>query len=499
MSNPIETVRTVHVFKSKYIRKDGKQTWSYRFENPYRRADGKREFTTQSGFSTKTAAQKAGQTEFDLVYKKIAPEVRKSDDRISSLCFRDYIEHYWMPYQAKLVKETTLHGYQKRFKNILFPKFEKTAIKDITTDMLEHFFIEEIYKESEYSNHTLLNLRALIRQVFNFAVKNGHLASNPMELAAPHNPRLEPNVIKRHQSRNAIDRETMKKIYERYPKGTNEHLSLKLLELTGMRLGEAFALDWKDISFDNHCIYVVRQIQRKTSAFQPSTREAELMEEFPRLKSFQWYISNPKYESRRAIPMPAELEQLLKEEFECQEANRMKYDTMYKKYYYTRRGEGITYKDFHSFNTRTSQINGEIVEYYENGILNEIGVGCEFNPVLRRADGTYYNPGNTQYYSRKIHGYEGNELISATFNIHSLRHTYASRMRATGIDNHIIQSLLGHRNPSTTTKVYMHIEENEFARVTRQINSNIDLTALIDRLSEEDKLELKKRLSATGL
>lgn len=497
MSTTIETTRTVHVFKSKYTKKDGQQTWSYRFENPDRNKEGKRTFVTKSGFSTKKEAQKAGQAEFDRLYKNFTPTIRTIDERVSALCFQDYINHYWMPYKGKYVKATTLYGYQKRFKSILFPAFGYIAIKDITIEKLEEFFNEYIYKKSEYSNHTLLNLRALMRQVFQYAVRNGHLTENPMLLATPHNPRLQPDVVKRGQSRVAIDRDTMNRIYEKYPKGTNEHLSLKLLELTGMRLGEAFGLDWKDISFENHCIFLVRQIQRKTPKFSPSEREAELMKKHPLLREFQWYISNPKYESRRAIPMTAELEQLLKEELECQQANRKKYGNKYKRYYYTRRGEGGTYTDFHSFNTRTSQINGEIVEDYENGILNEIGVGEEFNPVLRRADGTYYNPGNTQYYSRKIHGFEGSELISSTFNIHSLRHTYASRMRSQGFDAYIVQGLMGHKNPSTTTKVYMHLEENVFAQVTKQINSVRDLSAFIDSLSKEERNELMNRLTTT--
>jgi integrase len=497
MSTTIETTRTVHVFKSKYTKKDGQRTWSYRFEKPYRRENGKRTFVTKSGFTTKKDAQKAGQAEFDRVYKKVSPAPRKTDDRIANLCFEDYINHYWIPYQSQLVKDTTMHGYRKRFNNILFPKFGKTALKDITIEVLEKFFNEELYKKSAYSNHTLLNLRALMRQVLRFAVKNEHLAYNPMELTTPHNPRLQPDVVKRSQSRNAIDRDTMNKIYERYPKGTNENLALKLLELTGMRLGEAFGLDWKDISFENHCIFLVRQIQRRTPEFTPSERESELMGKHPLLKEFKWYISNPKHESRRAIPMTIELEKLLRDEWECQQANRNKYGNKYKKYYYTRRGEGKTYTDFQSFNICTSQINGEIVEEFENGILNEIGVGYEFNPVLRRADGTYYNSGNTQYISRKVHGYEGSELISASFNIHSLRHTYASRMRSQGFDDYIVQGLMGHKNPSTTTRVYMHLEEDKFAQVTKEINTVRDFSAFVDSLSEEERNELMNRLTTT--
>ncbi len=499
MSKVIETVRTVHIFKSKYKRKDGKETWSYRFEMPYRRADGKRDFATKSGFATKKIAQQAGQEEFDRVYKGVEPTlIKKSDERVSNLRFEDYIKNYWLPYKVKFVKDTTLHGYHKKFKSILFPKFGNTALKDISTDKLEEFFNTEIYLNSKLSNHTLLNLRALMRQIFRYAVKSGHLDTNPMLLATPHNPRIQPNVVKRGQFRDAIDDDTLKKIYELYPKGTLEHLALKTLQLTGMREGECFALDWRDISFENHCIYLVRQIQRRTPTFTPNDWEKNLFAEHSALRNFKWYISNPKYESRRAIPMTKELEQLLKDEWECQQANRKKYGDKYKKYYYTRRTAPHYYRDFHSFNTRISQFKGEIVTEFENGILNEIGIGYEFNPVFRRENGAYYTSGNTKYLARKIHGFEGNELISSTFNIHSLRHTYASSMRSMGFENYIVQSLMGHKNPSTTTQVYMHLEENVFTQVANTVNTMGSIEALVNNLTNEQFEELKKYVKVKG-
>lgn len=494
MSKVIETVRTVHIFKSKYKRKDGKETWSYRFEMPYRRADGKRDFATKSGFATKTAAQTAGQREFNRIYNGVAPKVTKSDNRVAKLRFEDYITHYWCPYKVNLVKDTTFQGYKKRFKSILFPKFGNMAIEDITTDVLEEFLNTEIYLNSEFSNHTLLNLRALLKQIFTFAVKNGHLETNPMILATPHNPRIPPNKVKRGQKRTAIDDNTLKQIYEMYPKGTLQHLALKIVQLTGMRLGECFALDWRDICFENHTIYLVRQIQRKSSEFKPNLWEQELIDQTPELANFKWYISNPKYESRRALPMTKELEDLLKAEWDCQQANRKTFGDKYKKFYYTRRTPPVYYNNFNAFNSRTSQVKGEIVNDFENGMLNELGVGYEFNPVFRRVNGDYFTSGNTQHLSRRVHGYEGNELISSSFNIHSLRHTFASHMRAVGFEPHIVQSLMGHKNPSTTTQVYMHLEENEFNQVAKTVNTMGSVDALINNLTNEQLEELLNKL-----
>ena len=100
-----------------------------------------------------------------------------------------------------------------------------------------------------------------------------------------------------------------------------------------------------------------------------------------------------------------------------------------------------------------------------------------------------------KYVARKIHGFEGNELISSTFNVHSLRHTYASQMRSMGFENYIVQSLMGHKNPSTTTKVYMHLEENVFSQVAQTVNTMGRVEAIYNNLTTEQKEEMKKLLS----
>ncbi|MBR6568478.1 MAG: tyrosine-type recombinase/integrase [Clostridia bacterium] len=51
--------------------------------------------------------------------------------------------------------------------------------------------------------------------------------------------------------------------------------------------------------------------------------------------------------------------------------------------------------------------------------------------------------------------------IYEDFNIHSLRHTFSSNLRAQNYPEHIIQELMGHKSP-TETKTYMHLTEDEF-------------------------------------
>lgn len=491
MSRTNETKRVVHVFKSKYKRKDGSTTWSYRFEMPYRTKDGKREFATKSGFLSKKSALKAGEQYFDELYKGFTPTTR-TDSKTSRMRFSDYIEDIWIPYKRSLVKESTMYGYEKLFKNLILPKFGNRALADITTTEIESFLNNDIYMNSTTSNCTLRNIRALLRQVFEYAVKCEHIAKNPVSTATMHNVRKQPNKIKSGQMRNAITTEVLDQIYELYPNGCQQNLAIKLMENCGLRLAEVFALTWNDISFETHTMFVVRQVQRRTKSYTPNEWEQKQINEHPVLADFKYYVSNPKYESKRAVPLTLEVEQLLKNELICQKANRKKYGEKFKRYFYTRRTTPVYFTDFTSFNSRTTRT---VADDYENGILNQSGIGYELDFIFRRHNGEYFNSGNMDYATRKIHGFEGNGLISATFNIHSLRHTYASRMRSLGFEEYIIKSLMGHKEQSTITQMYMHLEEEVFNQVIEKLNSKRTIDDIIKSLTAEELKELSKKLN----
>lgn len=486
------TRRMVHVFKSKYKKKDGSTTWSYRFEMPYRTKDGKREFATKSGFLSKKSALKAGEQYFDELYKGFSPVSTKTDNIISRMRFSDFIQDIWTPYKRSLVKESSMYGYEKLFKNLILPKFGNCAIADITSTDIESFLNDDIYMNSTTSNCTLRNVRALLRQVFEYAVKCEYIVKNPVLSAALHNVRKQPNKVKSGQIRNAITSDVLNQIYELYPSGCQQHLAFKLMECCGLRLGEVFGLTWNDISFENHTMFVLRQVQRKTKSFTPNEWEETQISKYPTLDGFVWYVSNPKYESKRAVPLTAEVEQLLKDELDCQKANRKKYGDKFKRYFYTRRTAPINFTDFVSFNTRTNRTEADD---YENGILNQSGVCYELDFIFRRHNGEYFNSGNMDYATRKIHGFEGNELISATFNIHSLRHTYASRMRSLGFEEYIIKSLMGHKEQSTITHRYMHLEEDVFNQVIEKLNSKRSVDDILKSLTEDELKELVEKLN----
>lgn len=53
------------------------------------------------------------------------------------------------------------------------------------------------------------------------------------------------------------------------------------------------------------------------------------------------------------------------------------------------------------------------------------------------------------------------------FNVHMLRHTYATDLMRRGVSAEVVQKLLGHASLTTTTTTYTHLEIEDIRQVLR--------------------------------
>ncbi len=166
---------------------------------------------------------------------------------------------------------------------------------------------------------------------------------------------------------------------------------MKLCTLARLRRGEAFGICWRDVDFRNHCIYVTRQLQRRSPLQELTTREKEIIKNNPRLEKFGWYTTNPKYESKRVVPMVPELEEILMREKEKQDFYKKMLGPKYIQYYYTKSSKPVKVTGYKDFNERKSDND------YENGIVNTLGIGYPIDFVNRRADGELITDSVTQH------------------------------------------------------------------------------------------------------
>lgn len=472
-----------------YKRKNGKATnevacWAYRFERKEPKANGSRDVAYKQGFKTQREATEAGRKAFNIEYGIIPDPEKSKEAKFRKMQFECYVNNHWFDTNKTSWKATTEEGYRKKLKNHIYPVFGKIPLGLIDQEMLQKFF-DTLYLETALSIETIENLRHMMSQIFYHAVDNGHLASNPMRKVKKPNTRIEAAVKKNKQKRDAIPDDIIQKILKRFPEGTSTYIPMKLCILAGLRRGEAFGVCWDDIDFNNHCIYVTRQLQRRVPLQDLTPREKEIIRTYPELEEFGWYTTNPKYESKRVIPMVPELEEILLREKEKQAFFKAMLGPKYIQYHYTKSSEPVKPTDYKSFNERKGDND------FENGIINTIGVGYPIDFLNRRPDGELITDSVTQHLSRVVRGKEKEDAIYEDFNIHSLRHTFSSNLRAQNYPEHIIQELMGHKSPKET-KTYMHLTNEEFNYALSRFTTNKTTTNTLTELLLSTELTEEK-------
>ena len=461
-------------------RKKSDDTWFYRFRKPGFTKNGSRKTVYKAGFATKAEAGDAAAKEYLAIYGVAGTIDCKIDSNIANMTFASYVENHWWKCSEPMWKQGTVKNYRKYLKNHLIPQFGNVALCDLTQELLQEYF-NKLYLASNISVNTSNNLRTLMSQILKYACNNRHILYNPMSGVQKPNLRIAAAVTKNEQIREAISDEILDKIIARFPESTPAYLPFALCLYAGLRVGEAFGLAWCDVDFENHCIYVTRQFQRRERSASPTYYEQKQIAKYPSLDDEIWCTCNPKYESKRVIPMATKLEDILLAEKKRQAYYRTILGNKYKNYYYTREFAPVHFKDFNDF------INSKSRTEYENGIVNLSGIGYEIDFVNRYEDGSVVTDNTLKHLSRVVRGKENEPAICEFYNNHSLRHTFASRLRASGTDEHIVQALLGHKS-TKETQTYLHITDKEYDAISLSMNGNVSKVDSIVKMVQSHNL-----------
>ena len=381
--------------------RDGK--WQYRFEGP--KIDGKRKQIVKGGFSTREeafAAKLKAMAEFEATGEVFKP---------SEISVSDFMDKWYKDECVNKKKKTTLNNYEKIIRLDIKPEIGKYKLRTISHSTLQKL-IDKLASEGR-SRNTISVISGVLTSSFNYAVEPLHyIQKNPMEHVKLPSKRAEGNIALNTKSRVYIDEKRMNEILARFPKGSSAYIPLLLGYRCGLRLGEAYALTWDDIDFENKTLSVNKQVQWQSNGN----------------KSGYWYFSTPKYDSNRIIQIDDAFLKILKNEKETQERKVKAYlDTEYT-FYYEEKG------------TRIISTNDK---------------GKKINFVCKREDGTYIQPRTMQHTSSVIH----NQLGFPEFDFHSLRHTRCTMLLDNGADPKYVQTRLGHKSVQITLDIYQHLTQ----------------------------------------
>ena len=381
--------------------RDGK--WQYRFEGP--KIDGKRKQIVKGGFSTREeafAAKLKAMAEFEATGEVFKP---------SEISVSDFMDKWYKDECVNKKKKTTLNNYEKIIRLDIKPEIGKYKLRTISHSALQKL-IDKLASEGR-SRNTISVISGVLTSSFNYAVEPLHyIQKNPMEHVKLPSKRAEGNIALNTKSRVYIDEKRMNEILTRFPKGSSAFIPLLLGYRCGLRLGEAYALTWDDIDFENKTLSVNKQVQWQSNGN----------------KSGYWYFSAPKYDSNRIIQIDDAFLKILKNEKDTQERKAKAYlDTEYT-FYYEEKG------------TRIISTNDK---------------GKKINFVCKREDGTYIQPRTMQHTSSVIH----NQLGFPEFDFHSLRHTHCTMLLDNGADPKYVQTRLGHKSVQITLDIYQHLTQ----------------------------------------
>lgn len=234
------------VYKYKYPTKDGR-CWFFRCS--YRELDGTRRQYHSKKYLTRKEAQEA-----EALYLINA----KTEANVSNINFKQLVELF-VDYKKDKVKETTVYNYGNKIRYI--EPLYKVKLKDFDILVYEEWkrFINGNNIATRYKNDIYKFLKSLL----NYASEwyNFNFSSVSRKMTNFNDP-------------NELPREMLFFTYDEFQKFLSVEEDLKfrvlyqILYYCGLRIGEAKAITWKDIDFNNKTISINKQIiSKNTSRF----------------------------------------------------------------------------------------------------------------------------------------------------------------------------------------------------------------------------------------
>lgn len=312
----------------------------------------------------------------------------------------DWYECWITNYKEGLVKDNTTKNYKNRYKFNIKKEIGNMKLCDVKQIHCQKI-LNNMCDSGKYSNGTIELTQITLHAIMKGAVENDFLYKNPAE-GLKFKRREECNEESR-----VLTREEQK-IFKEYAKNTLYFNAYCLVLVTGLRVGEVGGLQWKDIDFNNKCLYVQRTILQDS-------------------KKGGFYYGTPKSkQSKRKIPLIDETISILKAQKLLQDKLRMKSSDWKNEW------DGLVFTTINGNPVGASTFRNMMIR-----IVKNINIDRQFNSEIG-------------IYEEFKHCY-----------MHSLRHTFATRCIENGMEPKVLQKILGHSQLSTTMDLYVHVSDEQ--------------------------------------
>lgn len=209
---------------------------------------GKKIQKYRSGFTTKKEARE----EYSKLILMKAEELSEAKDK---MMFKDYISEIFLPWYKTQVK---LRTYENRLPSVNkhFPYFYKMAVSDIEPIHVQNW---QLKLSKNLKSSYVRAVQGLFSVAMDRAIVLGITTTNPSKIIG--------NVKKQKPKIEFWTKEEFEKIISLiYKEDYYQHflfISLWFLFMTGMRIGEATAIQWDDIDFDSGILTINKNLYYK--------------------------------------------------------------------------------------------------------------------------------------------------------------------------------------------------------------------------------------------
>lgn len=227
-------------------KKDGKTYYKFNIYLGKDPLTGKEIRTNRQGFESKKQAENA--------YLKLRTQTPTKPE-IKIKTFNDAYE-IWLETWQTTVKDQSVYKIKSLFKNQITPYIGDILLKEFTQLQAQTFIIDA---SKRYKNISSINIYT--KAVLNYAKDLHAIETNPFaKIKIPKQKR----EIKTIENRNYYTPEELKTFLE-ITKETQQpqtYAFFRLLSHTGMRLGEALALEWTDLNTKTNTLTISKSISR---------------------------------------------------------------------------------------------------------------------------------------------------------------------------------------------------------------------------------------------
>lgn len=374
---------------SVFQRKDG--LWVAKIKNPYTK-------TVKYFYGHKKSEVKDKLKE----YKKT---IGLSDENVEKLYVDDFFSD-WLTEELSLsLKPKSYDIKEYIIDKVIIPYFKGMQAGKVTPRDIQGFI--SYLSRKEYSFSVIKKAYDTLNQRYSLAVQRRELSFNPVVGITL--PKTEDRRVKEIRVFTEDElRSILTAAHAVYPTGTQIYRHGYLIDFllyTGVRIGEALALTWKDIDLDNNKITICKNLVEVRDR-DGKNRYKAVVQQTPKTKAGDRVIPLSE-KAKNAVITTAELQ-----------------------------GHSV---DDKSSNDIVFSVDGK------THLINR-NVTRMFSLIQKRAG------------------------IENTGTLHSLRHTFASRLICLGVDIKVISKLLGHSDISITYNTYVHIIESQQTEAVEKLD-----------------------------